>query len=100
VTTAYEQALADIRSIPTTKPVPVLAAPGNGATRTQQPGKRRGNGHPRTEPKCGTYSGYQAHHQRGEDPCWACRDARRERDRAYYAEHREQVLARRRAGGA
>lgn len=56
-------------------------------------------GRPAAPAKCGTYSGYQSHHARGEKPCWACRDARRERDRAYYADHRDQVLARRRAGG-
>lgn len=50
--------------------------------------------------RCGTYAGYHRHLKKGEEPCEACREGRRARDREYHARNRKQINDRRRNGGA
>ena len=40
-------------------------------------------------PACGTNAGYQRHKARGESVCDACREARRQSERAYYLARKE-----------
>lgn len=44
------------------------------------------------KPGCGTYSAYVRHHQQGEAPCGACREAHREYHREYRRRRSEAAL--------
>ena len=51
--------------------------------------RSRAGGKERQRPDCGTYPGYQGHVKRGEPIDDRCAEARRDRDRAYYAARKQ-----------
>lgn len=92
---AIKRAIAELRAIPMRKtPAP---APGSEKPRRRKPGPVPGAP---SRVRCGTYSGYVRHKNRGEAACDDCLEAKRAYYRDYYAANAKRIQAQRRKGGA